>query len=56
VIEAEAALVREVFDRYGSESVASMGALAATLNDEGKRRRARLWTDKGVQDVIRART
>ena len=53
VVAAEAELVREVFDRYGSEGVASMGALAAAMNGEGKQRRGRLWTDKGVQDVLR---
>ena len=52
VVEAEAELVREVFDRYGAGGI-SQGDLAARLNGEGKLRRRRPWVEKSVADVLR---
>jgi DNA invertase Pin-like site-specific DNA recombinase len=66
IIEVEAELVREIFDRYPRPETRSTGYLAAQLNAEGKRRRVRArdasgavadvdrpWTEKGVADVLR---
>ena len=53
IIEDEAAVIRDVFDRYGRRDYASRGALAAALNAEGTRRRGRIWTDQSVRDILR---
>lgn len=52
-VEAEAAVIRDVFDRYGRGAYASRGALAAALNAEGIRRGGRTWTDQSVRDILR---
>ncbi len=64
IVEAEAALVRDIYTRYATGSV-STGALAAELNAAGHRRIvrardergiigdvARPWTDKGITDIL----
>jgi DNA invertase Pin-like site-specific DNA recombinase len=53
VVPAEAEAVRMIFDRYGTDDVGSMGELARSLREQGHERRGRLWSEKGVQDVLR---
>ena len=52
VVEAEAEMVRRIFDRYGAGDV-SYGQLAIDLRAEGSDRRGRPWTEKSIQDIIR---
>jgi hypothetical protein len=52
MVEDEAAMVREVFERYARDDD-SRGALAARLNAEGKRRRGRSWSDQSIRDILR---
>jgi DNA invertase Pin-like site-specific DNA recombinase len=52
VIKEEAAIVVDVFDRYGRGDV-SHGDLAAALNAEGIVRRGKVWVEKSVADLLR---
>jgi DNA invertase Pin-like site-specific DNA recombinase len=48
----EAAIIADVFDRYGRGDV-SHGEIAAALNIAGITRSGRTWNEKSVEDVLR---
>ena len=52
VVPDDAAIVADVFDRYGRADI-SHGDLAAALNAEGITRSGRTWNEKSVADVLR---